>query len=806
MNYGVWQIPEATLSFPPHRLLHRLGTEDKVEVVVFFLDDLANPQKPEFKLLFEGEIIGWSYTSSPHGRQMSFNAIADISIFTQLYYFFLNNVDAVTDYVVDQGNPASGVSQPGAFYPFSLFKKGLILTAPNKQGDPSQPDVTRPFDIIYNAVSGMVDSRLPAGRRAIPSVNFFARWVRKRNFLNRFCALPLFEDNLSNPEAGVFPILQSAQATTALQALQTSMSQGIGNAGTIWEVLKEVYGHVHFEIAMLPTAPCSRVRLSYYPAPNQLAPDGTILGPATTRDGTIPAEQKNTEPLRLQNYFVKPQFFFGIPPTCNVMFPSMISSYSYSESYVAQPTRTYVNDQFITGVMPTNAFVTSALTFGYPPEVDATLRAKMGEAEALKDPKKRAARMPQFSGKNMLVFPEEFFKGPVLHRMPVPPWFTHLKNTAPQTKQTASTQADPAAEKENKSLHELMQGYVEYEHYRARYEKRGGAVNMAWNPYVIPGFPCVVFDQKASAFHTIGYLSNVVQSLSLDGMSTSINYSLSRTIPEMLDLLNQEVTKTKTVYGSAPLEPVNSIRDIIQDFTKAEQFYNALLFQRQELTNGKKASFDFREVIGYARTDGKVDRIQLETTEETTTVTTVGGSSVNVNAAPDQSTNPAGATGVNTTSTTTTTTVLKNSLTGTRDIVPLPGFVPVFNQYNTAMQYVARPICTLHEYVRFLHGGKDIDDPSLTEAGVDGYPQVELGDAKFGPNVEYFKRIRRLIQGPGETPSAAETGVRTDPVSGAVVYEGKPIGAENAAQTRADWDSALVAYRSQMYDRKGPHE
>jgi hypothetical protein len=259
----------------------------------------------------------------------------------------------------------------------------------------------------------------------------------------------------------------------------------------------------------------------------------------------------------------------------------------------------------------------------------------------------------------------------------------------------------------------------------------------------------------------------------------------------MLDLLNKEVTETKQIYGSAPLEPVNSIRDVIQDFTKAEQFYNALLFQRQTLTNGKKASFDFREVIGYARTDGKVDPIKLETV-------TVGSSVATPVTSDTQSFDAAGSTQ--------SQTVLVNTLTGTRDIVPLPSFVPVFNQYTTAMQYVARPICTLDEYVRFLHGGKSPNDTSLTEAGPDGYPQVVEGDDRYGTKVKYYKRIRRLQQGPGETPSPAETGVKTDPETGAIVYEGNPIGAENAAQTRADWDSALEAYRAEMYSRKGPQE
>jgi hypothetical protein len=827
VNYGVWMIPEATLSFPPHRLLHRLGAEDRIEVVVFYLDDLADPKNPEFRLLFEGEILGWSYTSSSSGRQMSFNAIADISIFTQLHYFFLNNIDTVTDYAVTAGAQAGGVSQAGAFYPFSLFKKGLIVQ-PGKDKDANPPDITRPYEIIYNAVRGMVDARLndqKPSRRAVPAINFFSRWVRKRNFINRFAALPLFEDDTSTQTKGAFPILQAVQATTALQTLQNNMAAPIGNAGTIWDVLKETYGHVLFEVAMLPTAPAARVRV--VDATPEKASDGTIIGPAG-----MSLEQVDVfkNPVRLINYFVKPQMFFGIAPTCNVLFPCMNTNYSYSESYLAQPTRTYVNDQFVAGALTHSPFVAAALSFGYPPEVDVILREKTG-APVGKDPATGAVTAGKpgntsWSGKNLLVFPEEFFKGPVMSRMPVPAWFTYLKNREGRTNVATTESSKPEDLQEAASLRELMYDYVKYEHYRGRYEKRGGAVNMAWNPYVVPGFPCVIFDHKSSGFHTMGYLSNVSQTLSLGGMSTAVNYSLSRTIPEMLDLLNQEMkklnptgTKNPVVFGSAPLEPISSVRDIIQDFTKAEQFYNALFFQREPMKNGKKASFDFREVLGYARTDGKVDAIKLGNVEVNSSVTagsfnvtntTSGGSTTNVNASATQSTVAAGETTNNVISTTTTEsvggftsqTVLVNTLSGTRDVVPLPAFVPVFNQYGTAMQYVARPICNLDDYLSFLHG-PTADLQTLINDG-----QVELGDDRFG-DVLYFKRIRKLFYDPNYTPTPAEVGVTTETVNPPVpptAYTDPLVGAVNASQTRADWDSALVAYQAEMYNRKGPQE
>ncbi len=195
------------------------------------------------------------------------------------------------------------------------------------------------------------------------------------------------------------------------------------------------------------------------------------------------------------------------------------------------------NDQFIASVLKDNVFVAAALSFGYPPEVDVVLREKTG-APVQKDAATGEVNPgnkgnTSWSGKNLLIFPEEFYKGPVTNRMPVPAWFTYLKNREGKTETTASESPDTANLQEAASLRNLMFDYVKYEHFRGRYEKRGGAVNMAWNPYVVPGFPCVVFDHKSSGFHNVGYLNNVTQTLSVGGMSTAIRNANSASATRM---------------------------------------------------------------------------------------------------------------------------------------------------------------------------------------------------------------------------------------------------------------------------------
>jgi hypothetical protein len=799
VNYGVWQIPEATLSFPPHRLLQRLGAEDRLEVVVFYLDTTYDPENPAFRLMFEGEILGWSYSNSPMGRMMTFNAIGDMSVFQSLYFFFMNTVDAVVGYETTNGKNADTVFTPGVHYPFSVFKKGLFLTA---KGDEGQPDITRPYDILDNVLRGMLsDPPQASGTRPLPCVNFFARWARKRNFHNRFVALPQFEDDQSSPLAGVFPIFQSVQADYALKAMSTSLSEMVGDQGSIYDLLQKLFGMAYCELAMIPTAPCVIARLS----------DGAILQPADQpRDQGTPA----TQPLRLVNYFVKPQMLFGTAPSCNLIFPSMIHGYTYSENYWKQPTRTYVNDQFFVQGMNRTALVAAATTVGYPEEIDAAMQVRRQSGDA-----SGVAPNSTASGKNVLVFPEEFYKGPVVSRMPVPAWFTHLANARASQNAKAAAEAVDALPADN-DLHSLFFLYSQYEYFRTRYEQRGGAVDMIFNPYILPGFPCVTFDNRASALDTVGYVMNVSHTMSSanggGSMSTSVNYSFGRTLSELFDVMKNDMARLGVVLSSAPVDPVDSVRAISQDFDSAESFYNTLLFGRQELVN-KKASVDLREIIGMVvpEDDGYADEMEIEDIViegdfKSKDVTYLGPTDGSATARKAPTTN----------------------LDATRDVEAKKGFQPQFENGLTALNYISRPICTLEQYISFIHGGEDLStlsepqeltDPVtgekyIRDAQVEGvhheFSYTDLTGSSEKPVLKssalYYERIRALRQGPGERPPPEEIGASVVDVPGSTVADATPETTAVSGvpadfpQTRYDWDTILVTYRRQILERSAP--
>ena len=796
ISYGVWQIPEASLTFAPHKLLQRLGNGDRIAVVIFYLDTLADPTNPEFKLCFEGDIVGYSYSNSRSGRSMTFNCLGDISIFTVLHFYFMNTVDAIAGSVGNNLN-AESLTQPGVSYPFSLFTKGLF---PSTSTDTPPVTVNTPFEILYNVVRGLLEQRLNPVQQSLPAINFFARWARKKNLPNRFHALPLFED-VADPNQGVFPIFKAVQGSLALDTIQQNLATSVGDSGSIFDVLKQILGVAYFELAMIPTAPCLRVNLA----------DGKILGDADTPPSS--AANANKEPLRIGNYYCKPQMLFGIAPSCNVIFPSLTPRWSYQENYSTQPTRTYVNDSLISGFVQQNSITMSALTLAYPPEVNAAVQEHAEETGAAKAITK--------NGKNVLVFPEEYFKGPVTARMPVPAWFSLLKSRSPSGKQSATPAVASEPNPQEGVISSLFSLYAQYEHYRMRYEKRGGAVEMAFNPYVLPGYPCVVFDAQSSNLTTMGYAMNVTQSFDANGsMSTSMNYGFGRTLPEMLAQLVSDMNRLGVVLGSAPADPVDQVRQISQDFTQAEGFYNALLFGRRP-TPGRKASFDFTDVIGLAKDDKQKFGVNQDVStlsfigpkSADKTVTFLGSAASSALAQAVGIVNAAVSAGPPSSLASPPPTLLVDNVPITngdltRDIVPLPGFRNIFKSYDDAMQYISRPICTLKEYLRFLYPGQSLQD--LTQNSNNLGDLVSTYDNGSGSGV-YWTRIYQLRQGPADPPVPAQTGANVSaPPSGgttntATVFPGTLQGVPPTfAQTAAPWDDALLAYRKEILSRQAP--
>lgn len=893
---GVWQIPEFQLEMVADPVLTRFGAEDRVQVVVFYLDDVAvDPsQIPTFRIFAEGEITGWGYRRVTNGRSIILTCVNQMAIFTQLFVQFMTNLDDMIAHATFAGAGTFEFSSPTSqiVYPFSLFKQGLILPKGT-----SAPDITRPFDFLYNILRGMVGASVPAEQQSIPAANFFSRWARLTNFVNRFVASPVFDEG--EGDANIFPILKALQTTSAVDVLTKSLLSQIQNTGSMYDMLQLIYQTVFMEMGMLPRMPLVSVDLktstiqqtdftshkvsNINTAPQK--PGQPAASPSTKVTSTTPPNP--TKPNRMMNYFAKPQFLFGLPPSSNVIFPSMVQLYEYNENFATQPTRLYFNDEVIPGVLKIaqNGFgqsIQNALTLAYPPAADAVNQARQAN--------------PKTNGKNFLLFPEEFFKGPVMDRRKIPPWLFFLKQaemTQLGKNQGTDAVANPTEPPvSQQALFDQLKNtspdvyhlYTEYEYFRERYSRRTGSVVSSFDPYVVAGFPCLIFDDRASRVDIFAYVTTVSTSMynSKQGRSTAISYAYGRTVQEMFDLLAAEFADGQPAAGVAPPEPISDIRRVIQDFDQAESFYEAMFYGRQKLY-GQDAVADWRKLVGYPSivpgqpptaifitgaseaTLGNVADAgqtlvaltpQLEALKLSLTRTQVAivssnaiidqfsasTSTVDLNAlTQSQATLSASqatlaqlqtqitaletqlATAqnvINQNQATLSQTQVQHNLDPNKELVPMPAAEKMFKYYDDAIRYKWRPICTLDEYIIFHDSA--------------GEGVVPASNHPRSVGARYYDRIRRftpltsdfrlpagadgLTTSVSVNPDAATKstpdgqGDTTTPPSQVAAAPGVTSGTgpngTNAAtdfpQTRADWDSVLLAYRDNAYNVKAP--
>lgn len=1130
LRFGVWQIPEMQIEMVADPVLVRLGAEDRVQVVVFYLDDtdVAVGVNPEWRLFGEGEITGWGYRNTSSGRSIVFTVVNQVAVFTQLFVQFMTTLD-------DMVGHATGPSDTTGFanashqlvYPYALFNQGLL---PGSGDSPSR--ITRPFDFLYNAVRGMMSSVVPAESQTIPAANFFTRWARLNNFHNRFMATPFFDEVVDN--ANIFPVLKALQNVSAVDVIVKNLIPNIQNTGAIWDMLQMVYQTVLMEIVMIPAMPLVTVDLASSLVQETNFAEHRLVDSFGSWVPELSTESRKTKPKRIPNYFAKPQSLFGIPPTCNVVFPSQLKTIAYDENYATQPTRLYFNDETVTKVLKIQGTgmatpIQNALMHAYPPEADAAAQAR--------------DQFPGLNAKNFLIYPEEFYKGPVMDRREVPPWLFFLKqqenkaspnattgdggvkaqplpatsasvpaptpapstagamvtgsnvgqlgaggtrvydqrvealrpravkfeavtgipvdlqlawicdesngkldevsslnergyfqimgphtenghakglrdveagavlglsiadtgasasdppgaarlsfdadfsyqqgirlvqayyrvaraavpNTTPawsdgdvwrlaklyhaspaalhgptafldqatavlghaptswnemynaiqghlsgfqkkvlnnatavggvvagasgkmvtqndrvpvaapavaaapatpgaaSSRPTVATAATsptvaPSTYDEIAAAHETVyQLYAKYEYFRERYAKRTGSAVVAWNPYIVPGFPAAIFDQRATRVDLFAYITTVQQTMSNEGQrGTTLSFLYGRQFQEMFDLMATEfAANDATTRGSAPEEPIREVSKVVQSFTQAESFYQKLFYGNQRLY-GKDAAFDFRKIIAYAPIEegGSPEPIFVDGPDEVTQDANVSARDSIANLVPTRdsaqaavldlqsriATNQKLVASIQPSSGTidpedivavaavaTRQQALDDIATQTQQLATLQAQVASLDaRINAALSTVQSTENTTgtSRVVHNLVGDRELVPASSAQALFDSRdaamrynwrPICTLDEyivfhnaagegliPAFGHprsvGVRYFDRIRRFTPpADGFQPPAGVTGVGVTQVPGLTL--------DNFPQTRSDWDKALIAYKQNVLTVKAP--
>lgn len=614
-------ISTAEIRMPPSKYLQGLGRGDRVRSTVFYLDQFAYDE-PRWCLLFDGEITGQSKRRTETGKQIAFSAVDFMAILNAFYPYLVQSVNDIVQ-------STTNVSQAQVSTATTPFPTTTVLLN----------DVKRPYDILRNLIDLLRGEGATKDNSSVIATEFFEPWQQRVKLLRRI--LPSQEINILRDEY-VFPIIRAVQSESVLDAVQ-QLGDRVGTSGSYGKLVRVLYQHM------------------YYALTSVLAPPAMSASPISTEIyGPPPANSSgtNSEYYHLGQFLCHSRVHFGIPPKCNVLWPSMITDMNYREDYASQPTRTYLGNFHLFNTIDKDRsgsmqqIVDKALTVGYPIEAQYQLDRR------LKSDKQSS------NINNYLVYPEEFFKGPVYNNQQTPTWYLMLKDADRGT--------------DSKSALKL---YAAIEHFKARHAKRSGNVTCVFDPYIVPGLPLAILDAPGEdAEHYTAEIVELQHELGQNIAQTTLSYTHAQPIDEMYELLYEQLLEHTATYSdtrSAPINPIEALRKRFQTYDGAAEYYRRLFYHDREEID---PVFKFDKVFLVKRAEGQPEPPYYAYAPD------------KINVLPDEDTGE----------------------------VPLYIYSRAYDEqvtsFDAAMRWVSRPVCTLEQYIDY-HG----------EAGAREQPQGDRG-------------------------------------------------------------------------------
>lgn len=903
VRYEVGSLPQAVLQMAPDPELARLGMEDRIEVQIFYKDNYFSTVmglQPQFRLLFDGTIEGWSYSHSALGRSISFQVSHSSKLLLDTQVFFLTGFDSAAKAAGSQETQTgANTAISPLVYPWSMLFNGIASDG--------KESMKRPYDLIRNFFKMSVDQSSVKENQSLINCAFLMRSIHRRGLLYQFIPSPILEfEEVRNNQYHVFPLLGDAQSQTIINAIGSKVQQ-LGMQVNLWDIFNYVYSQMYYEIGTILAPPIAQV--DFNPTSANL---GIVLGPPHWSNfsitGSKPKSQdfsqwdKQTKPNFLIHHVTKPQWLFGIAPACNVIFPSMIEELDFSESYSAQPTRCYVDSKELFdnyGANGNPVFEELAKLRGaYPPMADQMMQSK--------------TRDRSIADKNLLVWPAEYFRGPQVQTLVSPPILLRLKEEALNSftpdqiaaqaaldyinlrveslsklaldkarkdadAKAAAQHMTPSDETRSKTITDnlsqslldqenllidelktrkiltepvktiddlrrqlsqkmsadaqlcftLLRRFAQMEYFRQGAAARSGSVTMPFNPYIVAGFPVVIFNSEEDGNHFVGHVVAIEHQLSATSMRTVVSFAMGQTLDEYLQNIydanigNNQDNLVDSV-AAAPANPIPVIRRTTQYQDKAEAYFSRVLHQSQiygATTEGpsqvKAAAFNVVDAVRFqipgdeklhSLTDAladadavkfkqKFENVQSSLQTEFDKDFALAQENIKKRLQANKITGPAydtalaqetDAARVNLEQVYRSKAIArflelprKNPKNEILDrytaLVPSTEFAPMFAKFESAMYYVSRPVCTLEEYVRFR--------------GPWGWAQnkVPADDPRQGKGADYYARILTFKEGPGDPPKIdANTNIPMDPLP------------KDLPETRMAWSARLENYRKRF--------
>jgi len=422
----------------------------------------------------------------------------------------------------------------------------------------------------------------------------------------------------------------------------------------------------------------------------------------------------------------------------------------------------------------------------------------------------------------VLVFPEEYYKGPNPIFTEIDPLFFEIKKQENAGRLKKSELTKPAligdtdksipadqlnlvgqallssADKGN-SDYALYVKKAQIDYTEARTKSRAATVVTTFNPYIVCDFPCIVFDSEDTGCHLVGYVTSVNHQISQGQAVTQIGLAAVRTLKDMvIGAFNQGME-----YPVHPMDPITEVREVLQRLEPANLYY-ANLFYRDSIDQIGKTDYSKRfyewqeaksEVESFsqlkedAQDESAVSQQELYNSKEKLNEKSqrladsdpdLSNSVLNylklvgIRKNPNSVDKPESLEGVLGISKVLSSEKARQSYVDTLRgvLVPLEEVKEFFSDIELAYQYIKRPVCTLEQYIDFYQNSP----PSLPvsmQAGaavLGGRGRGVRGGKVFLDDIPnyapYYTLIREFVGGPGFEPGSKAAALTDFPKAG----------------------------------------
>src|SRR5579859_5208861 len=459
----------------------------------------------DFKLLFEGVLVGKGFTKEGQGRSFVIHCAGPEIFWVEARQYWLNLASAgggIVEQVAYQTSLGAGrfgtVTSTGT-YGYLVSKISQI-----------QEDQQERF---FDTLLAVIDD--------IGNVNPYYT-----NNRNRF----RITDRILRAHAGkVEKLFQLALLSDFLTGLSNRAS-GQTNLAEIVNLLLEPILH---EWVSVTAPPYVEARIFLRDAFGNIVrkPNTTKVPDGSGRTATLFQYEMATERILASTIF-KPDVYTVSPPSCNVLLPNMYEHLGFNTTLLAEPTRVIMRPTLIGRDL--NAVATLGLQFMRPTELEVftQLTRDLKKGTQPGEIKKRTPDAQFADGEGQAATfndydwgtNEERIRGIVYQFLNLAPAPATLTLSDPGKKQPDGTRAG--------GMPKYLQNVASYEYYKARFASRVVTLQGPFNMRPVTGFPLLIADDSSASLNLICQLRGKTHHLDAQGHA-STQYQVSH--PRLVD-------------------------------------------------------------------------------------------------------------------------------------------------------------------------------------------------------------------------------------------------------------------------------